>query len=99
MKKKKELKFWNGGGWMYCGDHVYIAAYSRMEAARIYCQAENKHRNRPYAPDKSDIDRIYRSMKDYFSPVWGTSMKGIEPELGLWYVEKYNSNKPPTRII
>lgn len=92
--KKKKLKIWNGRGYGGRNDSIYIAAYSRSEAARLYCEGLRKVRNYNSNIDKRELGQAYREIRDYFCEgAWGNNMEGVEPEVGLWYVDEY-PNKP-----
>lgn len=96
----KTLKIWNGRGYHARGDHIYIAAYSRADAARLYCEGEAKVRGitRPDFIDKRSLGQANREIKEYFADgCWGIHMDGITPERGLWYSEK--DYAPIKRII
>jgi len=84
----KKLKIWNGKGWGrtrydkdgeklptpiedYC-EHVYVCAYSKTEAVRIYNEVS-----------RGSI--TVSEVNNYWSAdCWGNQMEGIEPELGVW---------------
>ena len=73
----KKIKCWNTGDVSclgYCDEpnaRASVGAYSREDARRMieeYCGVK---------PSVSEL-------RDYWSPVWGLAMEGIEPERGLW---------------
>jgi hypothetical protein len=96
----RQLKLWNGRGiCCYKSDdpawtglsssregHVYVAAYSRADVRRLveqYCGVD---------PGETEI-------REYWSAgMWGNLMDGIEPERGLWLVNK-NRDPKPIRLI
>ena len=91
----KKLKLWNGRGWgrqnyegplkhhhVYPGaaSRIYICAHSRAHAARI--MAEHLPR---YSGFNGEVSAATHELKTYASEgSWGTDMKGIEPEVGIW---------------
>lgn len=91
----KSLKLFNGRGWDV--GHIYIAAKTKKDAARLYCEAHKKARNATWEIDKSDIGRAYREISVYFSPCWGNPMDGITPEVGVWWQEDFRDK--PIRVI
>ena len=86
----KTLKFWNGRpyGVLGHGDefksaHVYVAAYSAADARRVCVEAGKD-------------DPGAREISVYWAPCWGTLMKDVQPERGLWVVHGYHGK--PQRI-
>ena len=91
------LKFFNGRGyilrkredplWEANADggsiHGYVAAYSRADAARVITEYLGR---RP--------TEIETELREYWSPCWGDSMKGIAPERGIWVTIGYGKQKP-----
>lgn len=92
----KALKLWNGRAYALRRDndsmwegvrgnaysHAYVAAYSRADARRViveYC-----------GHDPGDAE-----LRDYWSEAWGTNMKDVTPERGLWI----DLGKGPARVI
>lgn len=98
---EKPLKIYNGRGFTGRGDHLYICAKNRTHAAKLMHRAFYliKRQTKEYiAPDKLDIDRACREIRDYFSEgCWGNSMNGITPEIGVWYSTKWPLK--PVRVI
>lgn len=86
---RKELKMWNGR-WLEKGNykHIYVAAYSKMDACRLLAQASGRNTNPRY---------WYHEITVYFSQAWGDPMNGITPERGVW-VSEHRSGKPVRRI-
>jgi hypothetical protein len=89
MKKKKVLKIWNGRG-SEDRSHLYLAAYSRADAARLLVEAY------PYTTVGQGIPEL----KNYFvEGCWGKTMDGITPERGVWITRNgYETNQVPERI-
>ena len=90
----RQLKIWNGGGWGrqrynknnekiptsledWC-ESIYVCAHSKAEAVRLINEV---HRH----------TLTTRDLDNYFSPCWGNAMDGIEPELGVWGQQHFNS--------
>jgi len=80
----KTLKVWNGRGYAcakyddprWKGNyhaHANVCAYSRADAAKVIEE---------YLGGKAR--GLDREIKNYWSPVWGNSMNGINKERGLW---------------
>ena len=98
----KKLRLWNGRDWDCRGGHLYIAAYSVADAARLYYAAMNKILGIAPPMNKLDIARISREIKVYFNPnCWGKSMNGITPERGIWHGKSngFGVECRPERII
>lgn len=85
---KPKLKIWNGR-WER-DQHVYVAAYSKADAARLVIACLG------YEPRglRGEID-------NYWSPdCWGDAMDGVEPERGIWVVkERFRSTRQRRRLI
>jgi hypothetical protein len=95
----KKLKIWNGRGWgrsnygrdgdklptsfYQFADHIYVCAHSKAEAIRMVNDCGTGH---------ISISEV----NNYWSSCWGTSMKDIEPELGIWATQK--GNDKPVKI-
>lgn len=90
----KKLKLWNGRshGHKYYIHHVYVAARSMAEAARLVSMA-----------CFDGLDYVVKSseIKEYYShDTWGDRMIGIEPTEPCVYVCDENSSKnKPFRVI
>lgn len=84
----KRLKIWNGRGHgKFSSQHIYVAAYSMAEAARLISQS---------CYDISDRISV-QEIKNYYSDCWGNVMKGIIPtEPCLYISDKYSK---PIKII
>ena len=81
IAKEKKLVLFNGRGYR-SGEHLYIAAKNRSDAARMLCLVY------PHV----SFNQWIREIKDYFSKdCWGVSMNGIEPCRGIW-IEKNADN-------
>ena len=89
----KTLKLYNGR--FDRRDHIFIAAYSNADAARILVQAYAKVNG--YGARSNMINEI----NVYFNKgSWGNSMEGITPERGAWVQDgKFGSEHKITRII
>ena len=100
----KELKLWNGRHYaiedpsdpfwhnvIYA--HVYIAAYSRIDACRLILEYRSKEKSRWQAGTKS----LDRELKLYFSNLWGNEMNGIKPTRGIW-VKREKIDKKPVKL-
>jgi len=88
----KKLKLYNG----HCGrikdnDCVYIAAYSRADAARMMVRLFDPSCHKESV--KPLEGRWQREIKEYFGQCWGNTMNGIKPKHGIWLTKKYN-DKP-----
>lgn len=68
----KKLKLYNGRGEKK-NEHLYIAAYSRADAARMLVEVYGR-----------GINYWQREIKIYFSECWGNLMDGVEPKRGVW---------------
>ena len=93
MKECKKLRIWNGGldG---RGAHVYIAAYSLREAARLLEETRKKVFNVAYELNDMLINRNSIEIRDYFSEgCWGNPMEGVTPERGVWYAPALGSGQ------
>jgi hypothetical protein len=92
-KTKKKLKKWNGRASGMRGGWLYIAAYSKAEAARLHCMANG------IDPDGLSTGRAYREISEYYSECWGDPMKGIEPAApGVWQSKEW-FGQTPERIV
>lgn len=80
---KKRLKIWNGRGHgKYLNHSIYVAAYSRAEAARLVAKA-------------CDANVSANEIKNYYSPdAWGRQMDGITAVGPCVYVGKRYDEKP-----
>ena len=87
--KPKELKLFNGGDWESQGGHLYVAAFSVIDAARLVVRAEIKIKGLNIDPlDKLLVGRVARDIKVYFAKnCWGNPMDGITPERGVWWAK------------
>jgi hypothetical protein len=70
--KHKKVKMWNGGA-IKSGKqwHISIGATSVRQALELIEKAGFGYTGALH-------------FKNYFSPMWGNDMNGIEPEIGLW---------------
>lgn len=89
LKRPRKVKVWNGtarphGQREYV--HVYIGAYNMKHAAELLT-------------DNGFGWHTAGTIKNWFSPVWGNSMKGIEPEVGIWTTPGSGPEGTPKRII
>ena len=88
----KKIKMFNIGGIHLSnklnGFHVYIGAHSRADASRVvneYLGNDNNHT---------------RYLATYGAECWGTSMKGIEPERGMWIQdERFKADNTIKRVV
>lgn len=87
----KTLRCWNGRGFNSRGDTLYVAAYSRRDAARLLAAAAMKHWRTGRQADAYEIGTWDRDLKNYFSECWGNSMAGIQPKRGVWYQLNYSA--------
>ena len=100
----KQLKLFNGRSWGGRGGHLYIAAYSVADAARLMGEARRiiLKSSETGPVDKFDVGRNTREISDYYAKdCWGLSMKGVTPERGVW-MSKASTNgleEKPVRII
>lgn len=83
MKKTKQLRIWNGRGQgKFLHGHIYVAAYSQAEAARIVSAA-------------CDSLTTAHEIKKYFSPdSWGIQMNRIVPTEPCVYVAQEYFDTP-----
>lgn len=87
------LKLFNGRG-VDRDTHIYVAARSRNDAARILSEAFDSVGIRSESDLKFYMGRWNREIAVYFSPnCWGNAMDGIAPERGVW-VTKGATGKP-----
>ena len=89
----KKLRLFNGRFKNH--KHIYIAAYSLADAARILAEAYNKEQGSSY----TDSSMTYEILTYFSKDCWGTRMLGIEPKRGAWIQSEYDYNDPPQRII
>ena len=81
----KVLKVWNGRGHRkYDKAHIYVAAYSQKQAIELVNEACNCWIG-------------LSEIRNYYSPVWGDNMEGIEPTEPCLYIQEHN--KKPIRIL
>jgi hypothetical protein len=66
----RSLKLWNGRWFKH--QHLYIAAYSQKDAVAAVTEVF------------PDARFTLHELQVYFSPCWGNSMVGVEPERGVW---------------
>lgn len=78
----KELKKWNGRAYWGNEGTYYVAAYSKIEAARLIARAS-----------KAQHVSLHE-INAYYSPTWGTPMDGIVPTEPCVYHQKSISGKP-----
>lgn len=99
----KPLKIWNGRGFEYCGDRLYLCAKNRKQAAKLMLDVWIKINNLdPNRDRKLEEGRMYREITTYFHEgCWGNSMDGITPEVGVWYAPAIGGGHAgkPERII
>lgn len=96
----KPLKLWNGRAGILHNwrrpepfDHVYVAAHSRADAARLLREAATK-----VSGGSFNEGQIAREIATYFSAgCWGNAMKDITPERGVWVSKGYDEK--PWRIL
>ena len=85
--KVKKLKIWNGRGDYHTYDHFYVAAYTQKQAVELI----NKF---------AYIEISTYELKKYYAHgCWGTSMKDIEPDVGLWATLINDKWGKPIRLI
>lgn len=99
----KKLKLFNGRDWECRGGHLYVAAYSVRDAAELSSAA---YRKTIGLEDRLDIVKTSISEVNVYwhKGCWGSSMEGINPERGVWWVRKnYGQGtveeKTPMRIL
>lgn len=78
-----KLKFWNGRWFKH--QHLYIAAYSQVDAVALVAEVFPKARF------------TLHEIQVYFSNCWGNSMDGIERERGVWV--QTDNNKPERQQV
>jgi hypothetical protein len=87
--KEKPLILFNGGDWNHSGGHLFIAAHSISDAARLMELARIKVKNLKCGSDTFLVNRNIREIREYFSKgVWGQTMQGITPERGVWHAKE-----------
>ena len=92
----RKLKVWNGylmfhrdnerkplPGGRSCQLHTSVCAYSQKDAVELIREYGFRHMS-------------LHEFRDYWSPCWGYSMAGIEPERGIW--AEFERGKP-VRLI
>ena len=87
----KPLKLYNGRFGRQ--DHIFIAAYSNADAARILDEA--------YQTIGYGSSGMLNEINVYFSKgCWGNPMEGITPERGAWVEDgRFRSEHKITKII
>ena len=99
---ERKLRIWNGRGYIVRDPNhdprwkntrtgsVYIAAYSRADAAKVMAEYLGR------MPQGADYE-----IKTFFHEgAWGNSMEGIQPERGMWI--QFSDNYPretPVRVV
>ena len=94
----KKLKIFNGRDWKCRGGHLYVAAYSVKDAAELSSAAYRKINN---IEDRLDFSITSISeVNVYWSKgCWGTTMKGIVPERGVWWQKKSHGGTEDDRKV
>lgn len=94
-----KLKIWNGRGPKCRGEHFFVAAKNRTDAAKLVAKAANIFCGCPEREiDARDIGQYTREIRDYYSEgCWGIKMEGITPERGVWLTVGHNDT--PKRLI
>lgn len=89
----KKLKIWNGRGHgrTYDRGHIYVAAYSRKQAAELVSRA-------CYGDEHPDLVSTNEIKVYYHADAWGTSMNGITPTEPCVYATKEHFGTPE-RVI
>lgn len=86
MTKNKKLKIFNGPDHYFISiatSHLYVAAYSQKDAIDLLNEAYRKYHNLEGRKDVKPF--TYNLLKTYWNKgCWGTNMKGIEVERGVW---------------
>ena len=82
--KARKLILMNGRWGHDNGQHIYIAAYSKADAARIL-NGLQEHINGDWH------GWLYEINKYFNKGVWGNKMDGIKPERGAWVTESYGT--------
>ena len=93
----RKLKLFNGRDWDCRGGHLYVAAYSMADAARLASEAYQKlHPGITWEATSISEVKVYWSKGQ-----WGTSMSGVEPERGVWWGKAIQGGwaGKPERII
>jgi len=80
----KKIKIFNGR-WENCNGHAYVGAYTQKHVVELCKQAG-------YSSMTIGELQIYWS-----KGCWGTPMVGIEPQVGVWLQEQWDS--PVKRLI
>jgi hypothetical protein len=71
-RKPGKVKMWNGTAVTRGKQwHIYIGATSVRQALELVKEAGFGYMGASH-------------LKNYFSPMWGNDMAGIEPEIGVW---------------
>ena len=91
----KTLQIFNGRGQSYVAkngvwtktEHIYICAWSKLDAVRVMHEAGFKH----FTINELNI---------YYSPgCWGVRMEGVTPERGVWATPYRQYTAKPERIL
>lgn len=73
--KPRKLRIWNGrGDYRNFPGQFYVCAPTKVLAVKLLAQAGHFHIN-------------MKEFNDYYSEAWGIYMKGVTPEIGVWYDE------------
>lgn len=91
---KKKLRLFNGRshGSKYWRHHVYVAAYSMAEAARLVSKA--------CYDGPEDYISVSEIKVYYGKDAWGNKMNGIIPDEPCVYMyDETNPNNKPFRVI
>jgi hypothetical protein len=88
--RKAKVKMWNGTAIKHGGKqwHIYVGATSVRQALELIKKAGFGYMGASH-------------IKNYFSPMWGNDMKGIEPEIGVWGKDDENRfiHDPVERLL
>jgi hypothetical protein len=85
----KQLKIWNGRGHgkTYGRGHIYVAAYSRKQAAELVSRA-------CFGDERPDIVSSNEIKVYYSADCWGNPMDGIVPTEPCVYATKEHIGIP-----
>ena len=95
----KALKLFNGRDWDCRGGHLYVAAYSIKDCAKLASEA---YREVEGLEDRPEIEVVtVNEIRVYWSKgCWGNSMNGIAVERGVWWTpQEHGPDKEPIKRI
>ena len=93
----RKLKVWNGRPYGVLPKSKWTRGH---DAATVYACARSVNDLRDLCLSLGLIAPSAGEVRDYWSPCWGNSMDGVEPERGVWIAYGYSAKpervEPPT---